>query len=86
MSHMHARSSPVVFDCPSGAAVPVNLELQMASFAGYEAGEASTYLGTQCHGVMWPETASLPQAWPISPPVVSGKVCPALRTCKGFFL
>lgn len=46
----------------------------MSSFAGYESAETSTYLGTQCHGVMWPETASLPAAWPICPPIVSGKV------------
>jgi hypothetical protein len=64
----------VVFDCPTGAAVPVNLELQMSSFSGYESAETSTYLGTQCHGVMWPETSSLPAAWPIAPPIVSGKV------------
>ena len=51
----------------------MNLELQMSSFSGYE-GETSTYLGTQCHGVMWPETASLPAAWPICPPTVAGKV------------
>ena len=45
----------------------------MSSFSGYENEETSTYLGTQCHGVMWPETASLPAAWPICPPIVSGK-------------
>ena len=67
-------SSPIIFGCPSGAAVPVNLEMQMSSFAGYEAAETSAYLGTQCHGVMWPEAASLPAAWPIAPPVISGKV------------
>ena len=54
--------------------MPVNLELQMSSFAGYDNAETSTYLGTQCHGVMWPETAQLPAAWPICPPTVSGKV------------
>ena len=59
--------------CPNGSKVPVNLELQMSSFSGYE-GETSTYLGTQCHGVMWPETAVLPAAWPICPPTVAGKV------------
>lgn len=46
----------------------------MSSFAGYDSTETSTYLGTQCHGVMWPETAQLPAAWPICPPIVSGKV------------
>lgn len=68
------RRTPVVFDCPTGAAVPVNLELQISSFSGYESAETSTYLGTQCHGVMWPETPALPAAWPIAPPIVSGKV------------
>jgi len=70
--------SPIEINCPNGASVPCNLELQMSSFAGYESAETSTYLGTQCHGVMWPETANLPAAWPICPPIVSGKVsCPA---------
>ena len=72
------RRSPININCPSGAVVPVNLELQMSSFAGYDNSETSTYLGTQCHGVMWPETASLPAAWPICPPMVSGKVLPSL--------
>lgn len=71
------RRSPININCPSGAVVPVNLELQMSSFAGYDNSETSTYLGTQCHGVMWPETASLPAAWPICPPIVSGKVLPS---------
>ncbi len=65
--------TPIDVTCPNGSKVPVNLELQMSSFSGYE-GETSTYLGTQCHGVMWPETASLPAAWPICPPTVAGKV------------
>ena len=68
-----ACRSPIDINTPSGAVVPVNLELQMSSFSGYENEETSTYLGTQCHGVMWPETASLPAAWPICPPIVSGK-------------
>lgn len=55
-------------------AVPVNLELQFSSFSGYDSSETSAYLGTQCHGVIWPETAALPAAWPIAPPMVSGKV------------
>ena len=61
--------------------MPVNLELQMSSFSGYENEETSTYLGTQCHGVMWPETASLPAAWPICPPIVSGKASCTPGSC-----
>ncbi|CAL8470611.1 g10153 [Coccomyxa elongata] len=78
-SGIFRTTTPVVFDCPTGAAVPVNLELQMSSFSGYESAETSTYLGTQCHGVMWPETSALPAAWPIAPPIVSGKVNIASR-------
>lgn len=61
----------------------MNLELQMSSFSGYENEETSTYLGTQCHGVMWPEAASLPAAWPICPPIVSGKA--SCTTCSCTF-
>jgi hypothetical protein len=52
----------------------VTLELQFSSFSGYDSSETSAYLGTQCHGVIWPETTALPAAWPIAPPIVSGKV------------
>ena len=44
---MLGRRTPIDVTCPNGIKVPVNLELQMSSFSGYE-GETSTYLGTQC--------------------------------------
>lgn len=39
-----------------------------------ESGNAS-YLGLQCHGILWPAPgAEAPALWPVAPPLVSGKV------------
>jgi hypothetical protein len=72
---------PVAWATPDGATVPVRLELQLASFFGYGSRDAApSYYGLQCHGVLWPADAgSAPAAWPIAPPLVSGKVNIATR-------
>lgn len=67
---------------PNGEEALVHLELRMSTFFGYNnsgdvASELSKlrYLGSQCHGIMWPaaEMATLPD-WPVAPPMVAGKV------------
>ena len=38
-------------------------------------GSANSYLGLQCHGILWPAPgAQSPALWPVAPPLVSGKV------------
>ena len=60
----------------------MHLELRMSTFFGYGCGEeqvqemhALRYLGTQCHGIMWPAADHATLAdWPIAPPMIAGKV------------
>ena len=62
----------------------MHLELRMSTFFGYgkASGEeqvqemhALRYLGTQCHGIMWPAADHATLAdWPIAPPMIAGKV------------
>lgn len=69
---------------PTGSTVLVDLSLKFGTFFGYtkEAGEnlaatevgSQSYLGTQCHGVMWATETDLPHGWPVAPPIVAGKV------------
>ena len=55
------------------------IELRFSAFSGYSKGAAGssavarTYSGLQCAGVMWP-LLEAPQHWPISPPLLAGKV------------
>ena len=67
---------------PNGEQALVHLELRMSTFFGYNnSGDVASelaklrYLGSQCHGIMWPaaEMATLPD-WPVAPPIVAGKV------------
>ena len=67
---------------PNGEEALVHLELRMSTFFGYNnSGDVASelaklrYLGSQCHGIMWPaaEMATLPD-WPVAPPIVAGKV------------
>ena len=79
---------PVVWETPTGKEVMVNLSLNFGTFFGYtqEDGEEITavdsasqsYLGTECHGVMWTADTELPHGWPVAPPIVAGKVLPTL--------
>ena len=69
---------------PTGREVKVSLSLNFGTFFGYaqeEAEEITTldtvsqsYLGTECHGVMWTADTDLPLGWPVAPPIVAGKV------------
>ena len=78
---------PVQWTTPTGDSIAVELQLRFSTFFGYSSPTEDTddydvgsqnYLGTQCHGVMFPaELAALPHAWPVSPPIVSGKVSQA---------
>ena len=75
----------MVWETPTGKEVKVNLSLNFGTFFGYtqEDGEEITavdnasqsYLGTECHGVMWTADTELPHGWPVAPPIVAGKVC-----------
>ena len=80
------RRDPVVWVTPTGKEARVNLSLNFGTFFGYtqEDGEEETttldratqsYLGTECHGVMWTADTELPNSWPVAPPIVAGKVC-----------
>ena len=76
---------------PNGNTVLVDLSLKFGTFFGYtkEAGESLTatdvgsqsYLGTQCHGVMWAAETDMPHGWPVAPPIVAGKVGRLSRLC-----
>ncbi len=78
------RRDPVVWTTPTGKEVKVNLSLNFGTFFGYtqEDGKEITtadnasqsYLGTECHGVMWTAGTELPHGWPVAPPIVAGKV------------
>jgi hypothetical protein len=74
----------VPWTTPTGSIVLVDLALKFGTFFGYtketrdslaatEVGGQS-YLGTQCHGVMWAAELDLPHGWPVAPPIVAGKV------------
>ena len=76
---------PVSWTTPTGEVASVNLELRMSTFFGYgkkdeqeddwQEMQGLRYLGTQCHGIMWPSAgeATLPD-WPVAPPIIAGKV------------
>jgi len=75
---------PVSWTTPSGEEAFVHLELRMSTFFGYNNSDATVddlaclrYLGTQCHGIIWPasDRATLVD-WPIAPPIIAGKVSP----------
>lgn len=78
------RRDPVYWTTPVGDSVLVDLSVKFGTFFGYskptEADEetadvgSQSYLGTQCHGVMWPAEADLPHGWPVAPPIIAGKV------------
>ena len=67
----------------------MHLELRMSTFFGYgkASGEeqvqemhALRYLGTQCHGIMWPAADHATLAdWPVAPPMIAGKVTTNLK-------
>ena len=69
-------TAPIEWATPDGGVALVNLEVQFSAFFGYGVKEAAgAYLGLQCHGVLWPAAGSdKPAFWPVSPPLVSGKV------------
>lgn len=72
-------SNPVEWETPDGQVAKVHLHLQMSAFSGYgKQEEQNAYLGLQTHGVLWPaDMTNLPTMWPITPPIVAGKVqCP----------
>ena len=48
--------------------MPVNLELQMSSFAGYDNSETSTYLGTNATASCGPRLPSCPPRGPSARP------------------
>lgn len=89
---------PVTWETPTGKEVKVNLSLNFGTFFGYtqEDGEdvtsldngSQSYLGTECHGVMWTADTDLPHGWPVAPPIVAGKVMPerntGLRACSSW--
>ena len=60
----------------------VDLSLKFGTFFGYSRPSedefadvgSQSYLGTQCHGVMWPAESDLPHGWPVAPPILAGKV------------
>jgi len=74
----------VSWTTPSGEEAFVHLELRMSTFFGYSNSDETVdeldslrYLGTQCHGIMWPATDHATLAdWPIAPPLIAGKVPP----------
>ena len=67
---------PIKWKAPSGEDVLVELLLNFNVFTGYAGSAASSlsYFGPQCQGVVWPASQDVPLDWPISPPIVIGKV------------
>eukprot|EP00884_Botryococcus_braunii_P011962 jgi/Botrbrau1/20767/Bobra.0156s0002.1 len=73
---------PVLWTMPDGHMLAVHLQLAFSCFQGYPGAAPSklSYLGLQCHGLLWPaDSLNTPQQWPVSPPLISGKVNAALR-------
>ena len=64
---------------PFSLTLKVAIELRFSAFSRYSKGSAGssavaqTYSGLQCAGVMWP-LLEAPSRWPISPPLLAGKV------------